>query len=95
MCTKGRGTTSVKPPVFNWIFFIREKWFTHDSMSSICPNMIVAVDFIPKLCATSITYAHWDDVILSGHKYFLTLSSNISAAVPGRVFRPASNRSFK
>ena len=93
--TNGSGTISVNPCVLICMLFINLKWLTHDSKSSICPNIIVAVDLIPNEWATSITYPHWEEVILSSHKNFLILSSSISAAVPGRVPSPASLSSVK
>ena len=52
--------------------------------------MMVEVVRRPTLCASSITDSHCAVSILSGHRTARTSSSRISAAVPGRLPKPAS-----
>ena len=59
------------------------------------PYMIVAVVRNPTLWAVSMTSSHCSVLILSGQRMSRTSSSRISAAVPGKVPRPASRRFFR
>ena len=52
--------------------------------------MMVEVVRRPSRCAARCTSSHWPVLILSGQMMARTSSSRISAAVPGRVPRPAS-----
>ena len=90
MCTKGSGTNSVNPPVSFWRSRVRTRCRAHDRGCSTAPNMMVTLERSPTLWAVRWAKSHWSVLILSGHNTARTWSSRISAAVPGRVLRPAS-----
>ena len=92
MWTKGRGTNSVKPPVRRWIWRSTSRWLAQERGPSMWPIIIVVVARRPSSWAVIITSAHSAVRTLSGHRWARTRSSRISAAVPGRVPRPASRR---
>ena len=58
MWTNGRGTNSVIPPVRLCTSRSTSKWLAQAWGSSMWPNMIVAVDFMPREWAVNITSAH-------------------------------------
>ena len=90
MCTKGRGTNSVNPPVRSCSARTRMMCLAQCWSFSTWPYMIVAVVLKPMLWAASMTCSHCSVLILSAQIISLTSSSKISAAVPGSVFRPTS-----
>ena len=92
MWTKGSGTNSVKPPVRRWIWRSTSRWLAQERGPSMWPIIIVVVARRPSSWAVIITSAHSAVRTLSGHRWARTRSSRISAAVPGRVPRPASRR---
>ena len=90
MWTNGRGTNSVNPPVSACRARVRSRCRAHDTGCSMAPNMMVMFDRSPMEWATRWASSHSSVSILSGQRTARTPSSRISAAVPGRVARPAA-----
>ena len=90
MWTKGSGTNSVKPPVR-----LQVAQRAADAAPSDCGPLDMAVHDGRRraqadACAARCTSSHCAVLSLSGQITARTSSSRISAAVPGRVPRPAS-----
>src|SRR3954451_22837092 len=90
MWTNGSGTNSVKPPVSFCRARVRTMWRAQCTGFSMAPNMMVMFEFSPTEWAARWASSHSSVSILSGQRVARISSSRISAAVPGRVRRPAA-----
>ena len=87
---KPSGTNSVKPPVSFCRLRSRSMWPATCSGFSMWPYMMVALERRPTECAALTISTQRAVISFFGESTSRTLSSRISAAVPGIVPSPAS-----